>query len=165
MYWILWFKRPEKEQLQVVRSHCWGDANRNNREEQVPACFPCLPVSFLGSCGQSRTDLDGKAQIRFAGQPPRTEHGREDLGLRENSLITITSNYEKWYFKIAIMGLRSPPPELDHKKSWALKNWCFWTVVLEKILESPLDCKEIQPVHPKGNQSWIFIGRTDAEIL
>ena len=53
--------------------------------------------------------------------------------------------------------------ELDHKESWALKNWCFWTVVLEKTLESPLDCKEMQPVHPKGNQSWIFIGRTDAE--
>ena len=51
----------------------------------------------------------------------------------------------------------------DYKESWAPKNWCFWTVVLEKILESPLDCKEIQPVHPKGNQSWIFIGRTDAE--
>ena len=49
------------------------------------------------------------------------------------------------------------------KKSWALKNWCFWTVVLEKTLESLLDCKEIQPVHPKGNQSWIFIGRTDIE--
>ena len=53
--------------------------------------------------------------------------------------------------------------ELDYKESWALKNWCFWTAVLEKTLESPLDCKEIQPVHPKGNQSWIFIGRTDAE--
>ena len=53
--------------------------------------------------------------------------------------------------------------ELDHKEGWTLKNWCFWTVVLEKILESPLDCEEIQPVHPKGNQSWIFIGRTDAE--
>ena len=53
--------------------------------------------------------------------------------------------------------------ELDYKGSWALKNRCFWTVVLEKTLESPLDCKEIQPVHPKGNQSWIFIGRTDAE--
>ena len=49
------------------------------------------------------------------------------------------------------------------KDSWALKNWCFWTVVLEKTLESPLDCKETQPVHPKGDQSWIFIGRTDAE--
>ena len=53
--------------------------------------------------------------------------------------------------------------QLDHKESWALKNWCFWTVVLEKTLESPLDCKEIQPVPSKGNQSWIFIGRTDAE--
>ena len=53
--------------------------------------------------------------------------------------------------------------ELDHKESWAQKNWCFWTVVLEKTLESPLDSKEIQPVHPKGNLSWTFIGRTDAE--
>ena len=53
--------------------------------------------------------------------------------------------------------------ELDYKESWALKNWYFWTVVLEKTLESPLDSKEIQLVHPKGNQSWIFIGRTDAD--
>ena len=162
MYWILWFNSQRKGQLQVVRNHCWGDANRNNREEQVPACFPCLPVSFLGSCGQIRTDLDGKAQIWLAGQPPRTEHGRDDLGLRD-SLITITSHYKKGYFKIAIMGLPSPPPELDHKDSWAPKNWCFWTVVLENTLASPLDCKEIQPVHHKGDQSWVFIGRTDAK--
>ena len=53
--------------------------------------------------------------------------------------------------------------ELDHKESWRPKNWYFWTVVLDKTLKSPLDCKEIQPVNPKGNQSWIFIGRTDAE--
>ena len=53
--------------------------------------------------------------------------------------------------------------ELDYEESWMPKNWCFWTVVLEKTLESPLDCKEIQPVHPKGNQSWKFIGRTDDE--
>ena len=53
--------------------------------------------------------------------------------------------------------------ELVYKESWALKNWCFWTVVLEKTLESPLDCKEIQPVHPKFDQSWVFIGRTDVE--
>ena len=52
---------------------------------------------------------------------------------------------------------------LDYKENWALKNWCFWTVVFEKTLESLLDCKEIQPVHPKWNQSWIFIGRTGAE--
>ena len=53
--------------------------------------------------------------------------------------------------------------ELDYKESWAPKNWCFWTVVLEKTLESPLDSKEIQQVHPKGDQSWVFIERTDAE--
>ena len=53
--------------------------------------------------------------------------------------------------------------ELDCEEGWALKNWCVWTVVLEKTLESPLDCKEIKPVHPKGDQSWVFFGRTDVE--
>ena len=53
--------------------------------------------------------------------------------------------------------------ELDCEESWELKNWCFWTVVLKKTLESPSDCKEIQPVHPEGDQSWVFIGRTDVE--
>ena len=53
--------------------------------------------------------------------------------------------------------------ELDYKESWVPKNWCFWSVVLEKTLESPLECKEIQPVHPKGDQSWMFIGRTNAK--
>ena len=53
--------------------------------------------------------------------------------------------------------------ELDYKESWVPNNWCFWTVMLEKTLENPLDCKEIQPVNPKGNRSWIFIGRADAE--
>ena len=53
--------------------------------------------------------------------------------------------------------------ELDYKESWVPKNWCFWTVVLEKTLENPLDCKEIQPVHPKEDQSWVFIGRIDVE--
>ena len=55
--------------------------------------------------------------------------------------------------------------ELDCEESWAPKNWCFWTVVLEKTLERPWDCKEIQPVHPKGDQSWVFTGRTDAEYF
>ena len=54
--------------------------------------------------------------------------------------------------------------ELDYKEKWALKNWCFWPIVLKKTLESPLDCREIQPVHPKENQSWIFIGSTVAEV-
>ena len=63
-------------------------------------------------------------------------------------------------FKLVIVWMW----ELDHKEGWALKNWCFWTVVLEKTLESPWDSKEIKPVNPRGNQLWIFIGRTDAEI-
>ena len=72
-----------------------------------------------------------------------------NIGLSSQSYVFSSSHIWMW--------------ELDYKESWALKNWCFWTVVLEKTLESPLDCKEIQPVHAKGNQSWLFIGRTDAE--
>ena len=64
-----------------------------------------------------------------------------------------------WFFQWSCMDMS----ELDNKKGWALKKWCFWTVVLEKTLESPLDCKKIKPVHPKENQLWIFFGRTDAE--
>ena len=63
-----------------------------------------------------------------------------------------------WFFQWSCMDVR-----VDYKESWASNNWCFWTVMLEKTFESPLDCKEIQPVHPKGNQSWIFIVRTDAD--
>ena len=64
---------------------------------------------------------------------------------------------------VKTMGFPVVMWELDHKEGWAPKNWCFWTVVLEETLESPLDYKEIKPVSPKGNQPWIYIGRTDAE--
>ena len=64
-------------------------------------------------------------------------------------------------FLVVMYGCENWTIKLDYKESWGLKNWCFWTVMLEKTLESPLDCKGIQPVHPKGNQSWIFIGMTD----
>ena len=66
------------------------------------------------------------------------------------------SEWSQFFTKINLI-------ELDYKESWVLKNWCFWTLVLEKTLESPLDSKETQPVHPKGNQTWICTGRTDAE--
>ena len=79
----------------------------------------------------------------------KQRHYFADKGLSSQSYSFFSSHVWMW--------------KLDHKESWAPKNWCFWTVVLEKTLESPLDCKEIQPVHPKGDQSWIFIGRTDAE--
>ena len=68
-----------------------------------------------------------------------------------------------WYSQCGIFSNHVWIRELDYKESWASKNWCFWTVVLEKTLESPLGCKEIQPAHPKGDQSWVFIGRMDVE--
>ena len=79
----------------------------------------------------------------------KTRHYFANKGLSSQSCGFSSSHVQMW--------------ELDCEESWALKNWCFWTVVLDKTLESPLDCKEIQPVHPKGHQSWVFIGRTDVE--
>ena len=73
-----------------------------------------------------------------------------DKGLSSQSYVFSSSHLWMW--------------ELDHKEGWVLKNWCFQTVVLEKTLESPLDCKEIKPVNPKGNQPWIFIGRTNVKL-
>ena len=78
---------------------------------------------------------------------------------RDITLLTKVRLIKAMVFPVVMYGCES----WTIKQSWALKNWCFWTVVLEKILERPLDCKEIQPVHPKGDQSWIFIGRTDGE--
>jgi len=79
----------------------------------------------------------------------KQKHYFADKGLPSQSYGSSSSHVRMW--------------ELDYKESWAPKNWCFWTILLDKTLESPLDCKEIQPVHPKGDQSWVFFGRTDAE--
>ena len=81
------------------------------------------------------------------------------LKIRDITLLTKVHLVQSYGFSSSHVWMW----ELDYKESWAPKNWCFWTVVLEKTLESPLDSKEIQSVHPKGNQSWIFIGRTDVE--
>ena len=78
---------------------------------------------------------------------------------RDMTLPTKVRLVKAMVFPVVMYGLW----ELDYKETWGLKNWCFWTVVLEKTLENPLDCKEIQQVHPKGNQSWIFVGRTDIQ--
>ena len=79
----------------------------------------------------------------------KQRHYFSDKGLSSQSCFLSSSRVQIW--------------ELDHEDDWEPKNGCFWTVVLEKTLESPLDCKEVKPVNPKGNQSWILIGRTDAE--
>ena len=81
------------------------------------------------------------------------------LKSRDITLRTEVQLVRATFFPVVMYGCES----WDYKESWVLKNWCFWTVVLEKTPESPLDCKEIKPVHPKENQSWIFFGRTDAE--
>ena len=86
----------------------------------------------------------------------------DQLSILKNTDITLPTKVclnQAMVFPVVMHGYES----WTIKKTWVTKNWCFWTVVLKKTLESPLDCKEIQPVHPKGDQSWVFIGRTDAE--
>ena len=86
-------------------------------------------------------------------------HLESILKSRDITLPTKVHLVKAMVFPVVMCGCES----WTYKESWVLKNWCFWTVVLDKTLESPLDCKEIQPVHPKGDQSWIFTGRTDVE--
>ena len=118
--------------------------------------------SFLGGGSKITVDGDCSHEIKKtlavwkeSYDKPRQHikkqrHHFADKGLYSQSYRFSSSHVRMW--------------KLDHGEGWALKNWCFWIVVLEKTLDSPLDCKEIQPVNPKGNQSWIFIGRTDAEV-
>ena len=80
---------------------------------------------------------------------------------RDNTLPTKVHILKAMVFSVVMYGYES----WTIKEGWTLKNWCFWTVVLEKTLESPSNCKEIKPINPKGNQSWIFIGGTDAEVM
>ena len=106
--------------------------------QMVIAAMKLKDILLLGR--KVMTNLDSKLISR---------HYFENTGLSSQSYGFSSSHVWIW--------------ELDYKESWVPKNWCFWTVMLEKTPEIPLDSKEIQPVHPKGNQSWIFIGRTDAE--
>ena len=101
-------------------------------------------MGAAGVAGTQRWVCVSFLQARF----PSSENGQfHSLGVNWKKTV----NKSTWVW------------ELEYKESWVLKNWCFWTVVLEKTLENPLDSKEIKPLHPKGNQSWIFTGRTNAE--
>ena len=93
--------------------------------------------------------LGRKAMINLGNILKKQRHHFADKGPYSQSYVFSSSHVQMW--------------ELDHTEGWAPKNWCFLIVVLEKTLESPLDCKEIKPVNPKGNQSWIFFGRTEAD--
>ena len=113
---------------------------------------------FLGS--KVTADGDHSHEIKRCLLLGRKAVTNLDSILKSRDIILLTKVFSQSY---DFSSSRVWTWELDHKESWVPKIWCFWTVVLEKTLESPLDCKEIKAVNPKGNQSWIFIGRTDAE--
>ena len=114
-------------------------------------------VSFLGS--KITADGDWSHEIKRCLLLGRKAMTNLDSILKSRNIADKGPSSQSYGFSSSHVWIW----ELDHKESWVQKNWCFWPVVLEKTLESPLDCKEIQPVHPKGDQSWVFIGRTDAE--
>ena len=127
-------------------------ANRETIETVTDFIFLGSKITVDGDCSHEikrHLPLGRKAMINL------------DSILKSRDLTLPTNVYlvKAMVFLIVVYGCES----WTIKESWVLKNWCLWTVVLEKTLESPLDCKEVQPVHPKGNQSWMFIGRTDVE--
>ena len=115
---------------------------------------------FLGS--KITADNDCSHEIKICLLLERKTMTNLDSVLKSRHHFADTGSYSQSYgFPISYVWMW----EMDHKEGWVQKNWCFWTVVLEKTLEIPLNCKEIKPVNPKGNQFWIFIGRTDAEAV
>ena len=119
-------------------------------------------TNFILGSSKITADGDWSHEIKrrlLLGRKPMTNLG-SILKSRDINLPTKGSSSKSYGFSSGHVWMW----ELDYKESWAPKNWCFWTVVLEKTLESSLNCEEIQPAHPRGNQSWIFIGRTDAKV-
>ena len=114
--------------------------------------FPASEITVDGDCSHEIK------RYLLLGRKAMTNLGRI-LKSKETSLSTKVHIAKAMFFPVVMLLMW----ELNHKEGWAPKNWCFQIVVLEKTLESPLDSEEIKPVNPKGNQSWIFIGRTDAE--
>ena len=117
-------------------------------KNKVSHCLHCFPIYLPWSDGTRSDDH----YIYYCGQESFRRNGVAIM-------VNKSPSSQSYGFSSSHVWMW----ELDYKESWVLKNWWFWIVVLEKILESPLDCKEILPVHPKGNQSWIFIERTNAE--
>ena len=125
----------------------WGNSGNSDR------------LYFLGFQNHCRWWLQLWNQRTFAPWKKSYDQSRQHIKKQRHYFVNKGLSSQSYGFSNSHVWMW----EVDYKESWAPKNWCFWTVVLEKTLESPLDCKEIQPVHPRGNQSWIFIGRTDAE--
>ena len=116
---------------------------------------------FLGSKITEDSDCSHEIKRRLLLGRKAMTNLESILKSRDITLLTKVCKVKAMVFPVVVYGSW----ELDLKEGWVPKNWCFWTVVLEKTLDSPFDCEEIQPVNPKGNQSWIFTGRTDAEAL
>ena len=134
--------RPKVSQLRNIQS-VWGNAS------PPQTFFSWAPISLQMVTVIIKLKNTCSLEERPRQHIKKQRHYFADKGLSSQSYGFSSGHVWMW--------------ELDCEESWALKNWCFWTVLLEKTLESPLDCKEIQPVHPKGDQSWVFIGRTDNE--
>ena len=116
-------------------------------------------IHFLGFWNQCRQWLQPQNLKMLAPWKKSYDQPRQHIKKQRHYFADKGSSSQSYGFSSSHVWMC----KLDYKESWAPKNWCFWTVVLEKTPESPLDCKEIKPVNPKGNQYWIFIGRTDAE--
>ena len=154
--WKSWLKTQDSEnEDHGIRSHHlmanrWGNSGNSDR-------------LYFGGGGGSKITADGDCshEIKrrlFLGRKDMTNQDTILKSIRDITLPAKVCLVKAMVFPVVMYGR-----ELYCKESWSPKNWCFWTVVLDKTLESPLDSKEIHPVLPKGNQSWIFIGRTDAE--
>ena len=135
---------------------------------QTVKCLPTIRETRVPSLGQEDPPGEGNGNLlqysclenpMHGGAWWATVHGVTKSRTRLSDFTNTTTTSQGYGFSSGHVWMW----ELDREESWVPKNWCFWTVVLKKTPESPLDCKEIQPVHPKGDQSWVFIGRTDVE--
>ena len=135
---------------------------------QTVKCLPTIRETRVPSLGQEDPPGEGNGnplQYSCLENPMHggawwaTVHGVTKSWTRLSEFTNTTTTSQGYGFSSGHVWMW----ELDREESWVPKNWCFWTVVLKKTPESPLDCKEFQPVHPKGDQSWVFIGRTDVE--
>ena len=129
-----------------------------SRFNHVQLCVTPRTVAHQAASSMGFSRQEHWSGLQFPSPMTNTDSLDSTLKSSDITLSTKVHLVKAMVFPVVMYGC-----ELDYKESWALKNWCFWAGVLGKTLESPLDCKEIQPVHPKGNQSWMFIGRTDAE--
>ena len=163
--------RPQRRQ--PTRLPCPWNSPGKNTGVGFHLLLQCMKVKSENEVSQSRRTLSNPMDCSL---PDSSVHGIFQARVLEWGAIAFFDNQPRQHIRkqghfFADKGLSSQSYgfsssqvwmwELDYKEGWALKNWCFWIVVLEKILESPLDCKEIKPVYPRGDQTWIFIGRTD----